>query len=193
MSAQPKQAYSRQQYLTTERQATERHEYIAGQVYAMAGGTEQHNLIAGNVYASLHSQLRRRKCTVYNSDMRVLIPFVPRYTYPDLSVVCGVAQFEDGTRDTLLNPTLLIEVLSPSTEKHDRGTKFQHYWSLPSVQEYLLIDQHTYRLERFARHPDTPKLYLFEVYTSEDDKINLTAIDCTLLLADVYEKVAFEG
>ncbi|MBC8161233.1 MAG: Uma2 family endonuclease [Roseiflexaceae bacterium] len=192
MNAQRASAYSAQDYLMYERAGADRHEYIAGAVYAMAGGSEQHNLIVGNVYASLHAQLRRRQCTVYPSDMRVLIPAIPRYTYPDISTVCGTAQFEDGRRDTLLNPSIIIEVLSPSTEKHDRGVKFKHYWSVPSIQEYILIDQETYRLERFARHPDEPQIYLFEVYTEPQDQVYLAAIDCTVLLADIYEKVTFE-
>ena len=189
MSAQRTRSYSAQEYLSHERASSIRHEYIAGAICAMAGGSEQHNLIVGNVYASVHSQLRRRQCTVYPSDMRVLIPTIPRYTYPDVSIVCGAAQFEDSRRDTLVNPTIIIEVLSPSTEKYDRGAKFKHYWSLPSVQEYILVDQTTYRLERFARHPDQPQIYLFEVYTDPQDAVYLTAIECTLLLADVYEKV----
>ncbi len=192
MNTERNSAYSIQEYLTRERANTDRHEYIAGAIYAMAGGSEQHNIIVGNVYASLHAQLRRRQCTIYPSDMRVFIPKIPRYTYPDISIVCGPAQFEDGKRDILLNPTIIIEVLSPSTEKYDRGTKFKHYWSLPSVQEYILIDQETYRLERFARHPDEPQIYLFEVYTDPQDQISLSAIQCTLLLADIYEKVVFE-
>ena len=193
MTAQKKSAYSAQEYLTYERTGNARHEYIAGTIYAMAGGSERHNLISGNLYASLHAQLRRRQCTVYPSDMRVLIPNVPRYTYPDISVVCGPALFEDGKRDTLINPTIIVEVLSPSTEKYDRGEKFKHYWSLPSVREYILLDQETYRLERFARHPDEPKIISFEVYTDPQDEIYLAAIDCTVLLTDIYEKVIFEN
>jgi Uma2 family endonuclease len=189
MSAQRKQTYSPQEYLAYERTSATRHEYIAGTIYAMAGGTEQHNLIAGNLYASIHAQLRKRLCNVYPSDMRVLIPSVPCYTYPDVSVVCGAAQFEESRRDTLLNPTILFEVLSASTEKHDRGLKFKYYWSLPSVREYILLDQETYRLERFARHPNELGIFLFEVYTNPQDQVQLAAIDCTLLLSDIYEKV----
>lgn len=189
MSIQLEHATSIAAYLSAERSRSARHEYIAGAVYAMAGGSEQHNLIMGNVYASLHMQLRRRPCTVYPSDMRVLIPSVPRYTYPDISAVCGDAQFEDSKRDTLLNPVVLIEVLSPSTEKHDRGPKFKQYWTIGSLQEYILIDQETYRLERYARHPTELQIYLFEVYTGSEDVVHLASIDCTLTLSDVYEKV----
>lgn len=193
MSAQLQSFYSVQEYLDVERESTTRHEYTAGIVYAMAGGSEQHNLIMGNVYASLHGQLRRRQCTIYPSDMKVAILSVPRYTYPDISVVCGQAQFLDGKRDTLLNPTILIEVLSPSTEKQDRGPKFKQYWTIPSLREYILIDQESHRLERYARHPEKLGIFLFEVYTASDDEIILDAIGCTLLLIDVYEKVVFES
>lgn len=193
MSAQSQPFYSVEAYLATEGERATRHEYIAGAVYAMAGGSEQHNLIMGNVYASLHGQLRRRQCTIYPSDMKVAMLSVPRYTYPDISVVCGEAQFLDTKRNTLLNPTILIEVLSPSTEKQDRGAKFKQYWTLPSLREYILIDQDTYRLERYARHPEQPGIFLFEVYTTPDDVIKLAAIDCILLLTDVYEKVVFDS
>jgi Uma2 family endonuclease len=193
MSAQLKTFCSVEEYLAVERESTARHEYIAGKVYAMAGGSEQHNLIMGNVYASLHAQLRRRQCTIYPSDMKVAILSVPRYTYPDISVVCGEAQFSDTKRDTLLNPTILIEVLSPSTQKQDRGPKFTQYWTLPSLREYILIDQESHRLERYARHPEKPGIFLFTVYTAVDDEVFLDAISCTLLLTDVYEKVMFES
>jgi Uma2 family endonuclease len=192
MRAPIRAPYSIDEYLAAERASPVRHEYIAGAVYAMAGASEQHNLIAGNLFATLHVQLRRRQCTVYPSDLRVLIPQVPRYTYPDVIVVCGRALFEDTQRDTLLNPTIIAEVLSPSTEKHDRGTKFKQYWSLASVQEYLLIDQESYRLERFARHPADPQMVVFEVYTDPAEQVYLAAIDCTVLLADLYEKVVFD-
>jgi Uma2 family endonuclease len=191
MHAQRTQQYSSQEYLALERTQSTRHEYIAGTIIAMAGGSEQHNLIAGNLFASLHGQLRRRVCTVYPSDMRVLIPAIPRYTYPDVSVVCGAAIFEDAKRDTLLNPNILFEVLSPSTQRYDRGTKFKQYWSIPSVQEIILLDQDTIRLERFARHPTEPNIFLFEVYTDPSDQVYLAAIDCTLNVADLHEKVIF--
>lgn len=191
MSAQ-ESYYSIEEYLIAERSSATRHEYHAGAVYAMAGGSEQHNLIMGNVYASLHSQLRRRQCTVYSSDMRVALASVPRYTYPDISVVCGDAQFADAKRDTLLNPTILIEVLSPSTEKQDRDLNKQ-YWTIPSLQEYILIDQDMCRLERYARHLDEPGIYLFQVYTISEEAIALAVIDCTLILSDVYEKVVLDS
>ena len=187
MSAQPKLYISVADYLAGERSSDTKHEYYAGEVFAFAGGSEQHNLIIGNVLASLHAQLRKRDCTVYPSDMRVKVSRTGLYTYPDVVVVCGTAQFEDEERDTLLNPTVIIEVLSPSTEKYDRGKKFQNYRTLNSLAEYLLVAQDAYRIEHYIRQPN--QQWLLSEATSLDATIELPSINCTLSLADVYEKV----
>ncbi len=187
MAAQPKTYISVDDYLAGERIRDTKHEYYAGEVFAFAGGSEQHNLIAGNVYASLHTQLRKRPCTVYPSDMRVLIPRTSLYTYPDVVAVCGPARFQDQERDTLLNPLLIVEVLSPSTETYDRGKKFQNYRTVDTLSEYLLIAQDTYRIEHYVRQPD--QQWLLSEATSVDESIDLPSIHCTLALADVYEKV----
>jgi Uma2 family endonuclease len=190
MSALPKTYISISDYLAGERLSDTKHEYYDGEVFAFAGGSEQHNLIAGNVYASLHSQLRKRPCTVYPSDMRVKIPRTGLYTYPDVVAVCGTAYFEDAERDTLLNPTVIVEVLSPSTEKYDRGKKFQNYRTVDSLIEYVLIAQDTYRIEHYVRQPD--QQWLLSEATSLEDIIELPSIQCILVLADVYEKVRIE-
>jgi len=187
MSAQPQAHVSIAEYLAGERNNRAKHEYYAGDVFAFAGGSEQHNLITGNVLASLHVQLRKRNCTVYPSDMRVKVSQTGLYTYPDVVAVCGTAQFEDDNRDTLLNPTVLIEVLSPSTEKYDRGKKFQNYRTIPSLEEYMLIAQDTYRVEHFTRQPN--QQWLLGEATSLDATLSLPSINCTLVLTDVYEKV----
>lgn len=190
MSAQPKTYISVDQYLAGERLSDTKHEYYAGEVFAFAGASEQHNLIAGNVLASLHTQLRRRACTVYSSDMRVKVRRTGLYTYPDVVAVCGQAQFEDEERDTLLNPTVIIEVLLPSTENYDRGKKFQNYRTIDSLAEYLLIAQDTYRIEHYIRQPD--QQWLLSEATALNATIDLPSINCTLLLADVYEKVVMD-
>ena len=159
-------------------------------MYALAGGSEQHNLISGNVHASFHSQLRRRQCTVYPSDMRVYIPHTGLYTYPDVSVVCGSALFQDIHRDTLLNPTVIVEVLSPSTENYDRGKKFQNYRTLDSLEEYIVIAQDAYHIEHYIRQANNQ--WLLEEFDDIGDTLSITAIDCTLAMRDVYEKVIFE-
>lgn len=191
MAAQPKPYISIDEYLAGERVSDTKHEYYAGEVFAFAGGSEQHNLIAGNVYASLHAQLRKRQCTVYPSDMRVKMPRTDLYTYPDVVAVCGTAQFEDTERDTLLNPTVIVEVLSPSTETYDRGRKFQNYRTITTLNEYLLIAQDTYRIEHYVRQPD--EQWLLSEATALDDTVTLPSINCILTLADVYEKVQIDN
>lgn len=154
MSAQPNVYLTPAEYLASERQSTQRHEYQAGQVFALDGGSQQHNLIVTNIVAELRTQLRKSPCTVYPSDMQVKAHQTGLYTYPDVIVVCDEALFEDVDRDTLLNPTVLVEVLSKSTENYDRGKKFQHYRTLESFKEYLLIAQETHHVEHYARQPD---------------------------------------
>ena len=156
----------------------------------MAGASERHNLVAGNVFASLHSQLRRRSCSVFPSDMRVKIAAMGLYTYPDISALCGATQFEDDQRDILLNPTVIVEVLSPSTENYDRGRKFQFYRTLQSLVEYLLVAQDATHIEHYTRQPDGH--WLLAEFDQPTDVLHLTSIGCDLALTDVYEKVVFD-
>ncbi len=174
-------------YLAFERTHPDKHEFVDGQIVQLAGGSRNHALIAINVTSSLHQQLRTRPCIVYGSDMRGVIPQTRRYVYPDISVVCGTATFEDALDDSLTNPTLMIEILSPSTERNDRGKKFQAYQTLESFQEYLLIAQDTMMIEYFVRRSDM--LWTFDVITDRTATIALTSIDCTLRVEDIYEKI----
>jgi Uma2 family endonuclease len=190
MTVQPRHRYTSAEYLARERASDYKSEFYAGEIFALAGGSEQHNLISGNVYASFHAQLRRRQCTVYPSDMRVFIPHTGLYTYPDVSVVYGPAQFQDAQRDTLLNPTVIVEVLSPSTENYDRGKKFQNYRTLDWLQEYIVIAQNAYHIEHYIRQPNNQ--WLLEEFDDMMAILDIRAIGCTLTLQDVYEKVAFE-
>src|SRR5262249_9988400 len=142
MTAQPKPYITEAEYLELERASASKHEYLAGEIFAMTGASEQHNLIASNVTATLHRQRRGRSCRVYPSDMRIKVTQTGLNTYPDITVVCGPPEFTDPTkRDTLINPMVIIEILSPSTERYDRGLKFQNYRTIPSLQEYILIAQ----------------------------------------------------
>jgi len=141
MSAEPHSRISLEDYLAAERQAETKSEYLKGEVFAMSGASRQHNLIVWNLSGALYSQLRGRGCEAYVGDVRVHIPATGLYTYPDIAVVCGEPRFEDGELDTLLNPTLLIEVLSPSTEGYDRGKKAAHYRTLDSLREYVLVSR----------------------------------------------------
>ena len=151
MLVQPTAKMTPEEYLETERKAETKSEYFAGEVFAMAGAGESHNVIVANVIIGLGTQLRGRPCKVYPSDMRVQVAPTGLFTYPDVVVVCGEPKFLDEKRDTLLNPTLLVEVLSDSTEAYDRGQKFEHYRQIESLQEYVLISPAAPKLERFLR------------------------------------------
>lgn len=187
MAPQPVATINVDDYLALERTSDQRHEYDGVEIYAMAGGSEQHNQIFINICCSLYVQFRRRDCTVYNSDMRVHIPVTGLYMYPDVSALWGTAQYQDPRRDTLLNPQVIMEVLSPSTEGYDRGKRFRNCRTLPSMQEYLLIDQDAVLVEHYVRQPNGQ--WLLHEASNSADVLTLTAIDCTLALADMYEKV----
>jgi Uma2 family endonuclease len=188
MSSQPQKLLSVQEYLTLERHAEVKSEYFAGEMFAMAGASQRHNLIVTNVIRTLGNQLLERDCNVYPSDMRIKIPHIHKYTYPDVVVACGEEQFDDVHNDTLLNPTMIIEILSESTEAYDRGKKFEHYQSLESLREYILIAQDPYRLERYVRQDD--RTWTYTEFHSANDAVSLPTIGCTLILKDVYAKVA---
>ncbi len=188
MSSQPKALLTSQEYLALERGAEYKSEYYKGEVFAFAGASEWHNLITANLVATIHHQLRNSNCRVYPSDMRISIPQTPHYTYADVVVVCGQTQLDDDFKDTLLNPIVIIEVLSPSTESYDRGKKFESYQHINSLMEYVLVSQDRPRVEQFLRQPDSRWLYS---ETSAEGIIKLTSIDCELLFRDIYEKVEF--
>ncbi len=187
MPSQPQKLLSEQAYLTLERQAEIKSEYFAGEMFAMAGASQRHNLITTNVIRMLGNQLVERDCNVYSSDMRIKISHLNKYTYPDVAVTCGNEQFDDIYKDTLLNPTVIIEILSDSTEAYDRGKKFEHYQALESLQEYILISQEPYRLERYVRQDD--RTWTYTEFHSADDVVALQTINCTLPLKDVYAKI----
>jgi len=190
MSAQPKIYLTPAEYLAFERTQEYKSEYWAGQVLAMAGASERHNLIETNVIIALGSQLRGKSCKVYPSDMRVKVPATGLYTYPDVTVMCGKAQFEDIDRDTLLNPTVIVEILSKSTENYDRGKKFQNYRTLESLTEYVLIAQDAVHIEHYIRQPDNQ--WLLSEAKDLSAVVDLPTIQCTLALIDVYDKVDIE-
>jgi len=187
MSSQTTPTYSPQQYLAIERDAEQKHEYLNGEIFALAGASERHNLIVVNLVASLHVQLRGTPCKVYSSDMRIKVSATGLYTYPDVAALCGEARFDDEQRDTLLNPSLLIEVLSTSTEGYDRGEKFAHYRRIESLAEYLLISQDKYRIEQYVRQPDSQ--WLMSEVSKLEESIGLPSIKGRLLLSDVYDRV----
>lgn len=187
MAAQPKSVYSVEEYLDIERAGPHKHEFYRGEIFALAGSSEAHNLILTNILTSLNTQLRQRPCKVYPSDMRLKIPKTGLYTYPDVSIVCDTPHFDDSKQDTLLNPIIVIEILSPSTERYDRGKKFQNYRTVTTLEEYLLISQDDYHIERYINQNNGN--WLLTSYEGKNTTLRLKAIDCTLLLDDVYNKV----
>ena len=177
------------EYLAADRAAPRKSEYLGGEVFAMGGASERHNLVVANVVAELRRQLKGRPCRVYPSDMRVRIKETGLYAYPDVTVVCGRADFDDEQRDTLLNPTLIVEVLSKSTESYDRGEKCAHYRKLPSLAEYVLIAQDKILVEHYVRQPQ--QQWLLSDASTVQQSLHLPAIQCALDLAEVYDKVDF--
>jgi len=188
VSTQPKTFITPEQYLEIERKAEYKSEYYRGEMFAMAGAQEGHNVAAGNVHTTLNLQFRGRPCRVYTSDMRIHIPATGLYTYPDIAAVCGERKFQDGrVLDTLLNPTLIVEVLSPSTEAYDRGRKFEHYQSIDSLRQYLLVSSDRIRADLFTRQSDN--LWTLVSASRLEDTLDLESIGCRLALTDVYENV----
>lgn len=179
---------SPEEYLARERKALTKSEYRSGQVYALPGASRKHNIIAVHVSGELYIQLKERSCEIYTNDMRVKVSSAGLYTYPDVVVVCEEPQFEDTHFDTLLNPTVLIEVLSPSTAAYDRGEKFASYQKLDSLCEYVLISQDKVRVEYYLRQKQTWDLTEFH---SLSDIFRLVSIACELSLQAIYAKVQF--
>ena len=175
------------EYLEFERNSEVKHELIDGEIFEMAGATKSHNLIAGNVFRELSLQLLERECNVYTNDMRVKITATEKYTYPDVVAVCGEEIYEDQTEDTLINPQLIIEVLSKSTEGYDRGAKFEYYQTIESFREYVLITQEPFRVEQYVRKNKNEWTY-FE-FRQAEDIVKLISIDCEISLQDIYHKI----
>ena len=186
-SAAAKHRLTTEQYLAIERKSEVKHEYDRGRIIAMAGASREHNLIALNVGGSLNIQLRERPCEAYQADMRVKVDG-DRYVYPDVVVACGDPQFEDDQLDILLNPTLIVEVLSPSTEDRDRREKYDQSLAIDSLQEYLMIAQDEIRVEHHSRRDGA---WDTVVATDRDATIRLGSIGCALSVREVYAKVKF--
>jgi Uma2 family endonuclease len=187
MQAALKSYLTPEEYLAFEREAETKSEYFNGEVFAMAGTSLAHNQITANVVTALNSRFRGRPCRALASDMRVKVSQTTSYVYPDVVVVCGQPQLEDKQKDTLLNPAVIFEILSPSTENYDRGTKFVHYRTLESLTDYLLVSQTEARIEHFARQ--SADRWLLSLYQGLEAVVSLPAIGCELTLADVYDRI----
>jgi Uma2 family endonuclease len=191
MALQPKPHLSFDEWLEGERASLEgRSEYVAGEVFAMTGASVEHNAIVGNILGQLWTQMKGRPCHVYANDLKVRVRTADAGKYPDLIALCGEHEYQDGRRDVLLNPSLIVEVLSDSTEAYDRGNKFAIYRQIPSLREYLLVSQHRVQVELYSRGDDGR--WTLSDYSAPTDSVPLASVGCTLALAEVYDKVEFQ-
>ncbi|MDT7541824.1 MAG: hypothetical protein QOE33_1728 [Acidobacteriota bacterium] len=190
MSLQPRRRYTLEEYFALELASEEKYEYFDGEVFNMSGGSRDHEQIIGNLLVTLRGALRGRSCRVYPSNLRVKVPSQPPYRYPDLTALCDAPQFEQiGGVDALLNPSLIVEVLSASTEVYDRTDKFTHYKSIESFSEYVLVAQRRAHATHFIRGEQG--VWTHREYNDLDAVMRLASLDCELSLRDIYENVEF--
>jgi Uma2 family endonuclease len=186
MSSLPKQTYTPEEYLALERKAGYKSEYLDGQITAMTGASRAHNIINTNLVRILGTELADEPCELYAADMRVRVGYHHSYVYPDVVIACGSPTFEDVELDTLINPTIIIEVLSPSTEIYDRGSKSARYRQIDSLQEYLLVAQDRPAIEHYFRRDNEWSIADIQ---GLDGQVELPSINCTVFLSDIYQKV----
>lgn len=191
MQLQETRYYSPAEYLEFEVNSDIRHEYIDGLIISITGGTPDHNQVAGNFYAVLNFALKRQPYQVFVTDQRLWIPNRRIHTYPDIMVVQTPLIFEEGRKDTITNPVIIAEVLSNSTKSYDKDEKFAAYRTIPSFQEYILINQYTIHVEQYYK-ADNNK-WIFSEYSNSQDSLNLASIACQISLEDIYNKVNFEA
>ena len=181
---------SPEQYLDGERLADIKSEYFDGNVYAMAGASRRHSLIESNLLFEIVGKLRGRPCETHGSNMKVWIPVIKSFVYPDLSVACGPPKMRDEHRDVLENPIAIFEVLSPSTEKYDRTLKFDGYCSIPGFQQYVLISQEQARVEVFTRQAQQG-VWAFTRAAGLESTVDFTALEISIPLASIYDRIGF--
>lgn len=186
-----KRRYTPEEYLAMEPAADYKSEFFQGEIFALAGGSFNHNLIVGNSFKALSLVLDKKPCRVLMSDMRLLVERNGLYTYPDMMVVCGKVEFVPGRNDTLTNPVVIVEVLSPSTREYDRVKKFALYKQLGSLREYLLVDSEQIHVTHLRR-TETGSAWTIEMYDDPQALFNLDSIGCQITLAQIYDKVEFE-
>jgi Uma2 family endonuclease len=189
MSAQAQARLTPEQYLAAERAAEFKHEYYNGQMYARPGGSFQHCLIAGNILGALHTELKTRPCGIGSSDLRLRVSPDGLYTYADVLAINGDPRFADDEQDTLLNPALIVEVLSPSTEAYDRGFKSAQYRTVESLEEYALVSQSEPRVEVFHRQPGGH--WLLSEAVGLEAVCHFESLDCAVPLSEIYAMVSF--
>jgi len=189
MSAVPKRRMTEDEYLAFEEASETKHEFYNGELFDMAGASVPHNDISSNLMTEIGSRLKGGPCRISASDQRVKVKRTGLYTYPDLVIVCGPREFDRQNTNTLVNPNVVIEILSDSTEGYDRGTKFEHYQKLPSLREYVLVRQDRMRIERLVRQPD--ETWITTTFEDPDGSFSLATVAVTIPLADVYRDVEF--
>ena len=187
MSTNPKPFFTREQYLELEATAEYKHEYANGEIFAMSGASRRHVTINDSLTVLLRTQLRGKQFRPYSSNLRLWIPPSDLYTYPDLMVVCGDEQLGPGDPDSIVNPTVIFEVLSPSTESYDRGKKFHHYLQVPSLQDYVLIAHDEVQVEHYIIK--APQCATYRSLTDLNDTLDLVSINCSLPLREIYEGI----
>lgn len=178
------------EYLAKERKAEFKSEFYRGEMFAMSGASREHILIAGNMVGELRNQFKGRCCEVYSNDMRVRVSATGLYTYPDVVIVCGEPEFLDAEVDTLLNPTVLIEVLSPTTESYDRGAKAEQYRRIPSLREHVLITQDRPHVDVLIRQEDGS--WLLRESNDLDQVVTLPSVSASLPMSEIYDRITFE-
>ncbi|MEJ7678650.1 MAG: Uma2 family endonuclease [Segetibacter sp.] len=181
-----KRLLSQEEYLELERQATNKSGYYKGEIFAMAGATKEHNKIVASIILATGQYLRGKGCSFFPSDLRVHNTYNDFYTYPDVTIVCGKEEYLDDKFDTLLNPTVIFEVLSEATEDYDRGTKFKLYRTIPSLQNYVLVSSTEFAAEVYTRSDDK---WILSTAKDKEDFIHISAINFNLLLSDIYEQI----
>lgn len=191
MSSLPKRLFTDEEYLAIERKAEYKSEYLNGEIYAMVGASRSHNIIVTNLVYLLESQLRKKACSVYSNDMRVRTRRRGLYAYPDVVVTCGEEMFADDERDILLNPLVIIEVLSDSTASYDRGEKFWNYRQIPSLCDYLLVAQNEIYVAHNSKRSENE--WLNREVKDADARIEINSINCYLDVKEVYAKVVFKS
>ena len=190
MSAHAQPRLSEEQYLEIERKAEFRHQFYDGVMYAMSGGSSTHAFLIASLSREFGNLFKNRPCRVATSDLRVRVSRGGLYTYPDVVVVCGNLSFADDQKDTLTNPTMLVEVLSSSTEAYDRGFKAEQYRQIESLREYVLVSQSRPHIEVFTKSASGH--WVLSEFTGLDTTCRFDSVDCSIPLAEIYDKIVFE-
>ncbi len=190
MSAVPKRKLSTAEYLDSERAAAFRSEYFRGETFAMAGASKAHNTLSTNLVVEAGTRMKGGACQIWSTDQRLKIDRTGLYTYPDLVIVCGQPEYDSEDQDTLVNAQVVVEILSPSTERYDRGAKFGHYQQLPSVREYVLVSQDRKQVERFVRQPD--ETWVLTKFADPDGVFEFATVPIRIPMCDLYARVQIE-